>query len=110
MQIDRASLEKLLSLNDRQLQHFITKLAADSGIDPATFNINLREILRYDAIQSFALAVSDAGCGRGLGTSSARACGEAPLRGERETCLGDRKAHGRRGSGAAASFGARRFP
>ena len=44
MQIDRASLERLLTLNDRQLQHFITKLAADSGIDPATFNINLRDV------------------------------------------------------------------
>lgn len=44
MQIDRASLERLLSLNDRQLQHFITKLAADSGIDPATFNINLKDV------------------------------------------------------------------
>ena len=44
MQIDRASLEKLLSLNDRQLQHFITKLAADSGIDPATFNINIKDV------------------------------------------------------------------
>ena len=44
MQIDRTSLDKLLSLNDRQLQHFITKLAADSGIDPATFNIDLRDV------------------------------------------------------------------
>ena len=44
MQIDRASLERLLSLNDRQLQHFITKLATDSGIDPATFNIDLRDV------------------------------------------------------------------
>ena len=44
MQIDRESLDKLLSLNDRQLKHFITKLAADSGIDPATFNIDLRDV------------------------------------------------------------------
>ncbi len=44
MQIDRASLERLLSLNDRQLQHFITKLATDSGIDPAMFNIDLRDV------------------------------------------------------------------
>lgn len=44
MQIDRASLERLLSLNDRQLKSFITKLAADSGIDPATFNINLQDV------------------------------------------------------------------
>ncbi|MBQ7383484.1 MAG: hypothetical protein IJV72_01685 [Clostridia bacterium] len=44
MQIDRQSLEKLLSLNDRQLKNVINKLAADSGIDPATFNINVSDI------------------------------------------------------------------
>ena len=44
MQIDRSALEKLLSLNDRQLQFFITKLATESGIDPATFNIDLRDV------------------------------------------------------------------
>ena len=44
MQIDRASLEKLLSLNDKQLQRFITKLAAESGIDPATLNIDLGNV------------------------------------------------------------------
>ncbi len=44
MQIDRQSLEKLLSLNDRQLKLFINKLAADSGIDPAEFNINTQDI------------------------------------------------------------------
>lgn len=44
MQIDRESLEKLLSLNDRQLKLVINKLAADSGIDPAAFNINTQDI------------------------------------------------------------------
>ena len=44
MQIDRASLEKLLTLNDRQLKLFINKLALDSGIDPASFNIDLKDI------------------------------------------------------------------
>lgn len=44
MQIDRSALEKLLSLNDRQLQYFITKLATESGIDPATFNMDLRDV------------------------------------------------------------------
>ena len=44
MQIDRDSLNKLLTLNDRQLKAFITKLAADSGIDPASFNIDLHDV------------------------------------------------------------------
>lgn len=44
MQIDRDSLNKLLTLNDRQLKAFITKLAADSGIDPASFNIDLQDV------------------------------------------------------------------
>ena len=44
MQIDRDSLQRLLTLNDRQLKGFITKLAADSGIDPASFNINVSDV------------------------------------------------------------------
>ena len=44
MQIDRASLEKLLNLNDRQLKLVINKLAADSGIDPSTLNIDPKNI------------------------------------------------------------------
>lgn len=44
MQIDRASLEKLLQLNDRRLQAIITQLAAQSGIDPNEFNINLSDV------------------------------------------------------------------
>lgn len=40
MQIDREALEKLLSMNDRQLKTIINRLAADSGIDPAQFNID----------------------------------------------------------------------
>lgn len=44
MQIDRESLEKLLTLNDRQLKMVINKLASDSGIDPASFNINPQDI------------------------------------------------------------------
>ena len=44
MQIDRASLEKLLTLNDRQLKLVINKLASDSGIDPASFNIDPKDI------------------------------------------------------------------
>lgn len=44
MQIDRKSLEKLLTLNDRQLSLVIKKLAAESGIDPASLNINPNDI------------------------------------------------------------------
>ena len=44
MQIDRKALEKLLSLNDRQLKHMINKLAADNGIDLSGFNIDTRDI------------------------------------------------------------------
>lgn len=44
MQIDRNALNKLLSLNDRQLKHMINKLAADSGIDLSGFNIDTKDI------------------------------------------------------------------
>lgn len=44
MQIDRNALEKLLSLNDRQLKLVINKLAADSGIDLSGFNIDTKDI------------------------------------------------------------------
>ena len=40
MQINRDNLNKLLSLNDRQLKAMITKIAAQGGIDPAQFNID----------------------------------------------------------------------
>ena len=44
MQIDRASLDKLLSLNDRQLQSIMVRLAEGSGIDPKEFNIDLNSV------------------------------------------------------------------
>ncbi len=40
MQIDRQALEKLLSMNDRQLKTVIDHLVAQSGIDPGQFNID----------------------------------------------------------------------
>lgn len=40
MQIDRKALEGLLSLNDRQLLAIINRLVAQSGIDPAEYNID----------------------------------------------------------------------
>ena len=44
MQIDRASLERLLAMNDRQLLSVVNRLAAGSGIDPATLGINPKDI------------------------------------------------------------------
>lgn len=44
MQIDKQSLERLLSLNDRQLKNIINKLATENGIDPASFNIDPKDI------------------------------------------------------------------
>ena len=44
MQIDRRSLEGLLSLNDRQLMTIINRLVATSGIDPAQFNIDPKDV------------------------------------------------------------------
>ena len=44
MQINRENLDKLLSMNDRQLKMVIQHLAAQSGIDPAQFNIDTNSI------------------------------------------------------------------
>ena len=44
MQINRESLDKLLSLNDFQLKLMINKLATQGGIDPAEFNIDTGSI------------------------------------------------------------------
>ena len=40
MQIDRKSLESLLSLNDKQLVAIINRLVSQSGIDPSEYNID----------------------------------------------------------------------
>ncbi len=44
MQIDRQALDKLLTLNDRQLKTIMLRLAAESGINPADFNIDPKSI------------------------------------------------------------------
>ena len=44
MQIDRRSIEKLLTLNDRQLGLIITKLLSESGMDPKMLNIDPKDI------------------------------------------------------------------
>lgn len=54
MEINRENLNRLLSLNDRQLKMMITRIAAQSGIDPAQFNINT------ESVQSIRQALSSA--------------------------------------------------
>ena len=39
MQLDRKSLNRLLSLNDRQLQAIIEKLASEYGLDLSRFQV-----------------------------------------------------------------------
>ena len=57
MQIDRKNLDALLSMNDRQLMAIIQKLLTESGIDPAQFNINTKDI---SSIRSAISGASDA--------------------------------------------------
>ena len=54
MQIDRASLEKLLTLNDRQLKAVVDKIAAESGIDLSSFSLNPSDIAGIRAALSSA--------------------------------------------------------
>ena len=44
MEIKRENIDKLLALNDWQLKMIIQKIAAESGIDPAQFNIDTGSI------------------------------------------------------------------
>ncbi len=44
MQINRENLDKLLSLNDRQLKTMIQRIAVQGGIDPKDFNIDINSI------------------------------------------------------------------
>ena len=44
MQINRENLDKLLSLNDRQLKMMVQKIASQSGIDPKMLNIDTSSI------------------------------------------------------------------
>lgn len=49
MELKRENIDKLLLLNDWQLKMIIQKIAKESGIDPAQFNIDLASIesIRY---------------------------------------------------------------
>ena len=44
MEINRESVDKLLSLNDWQLKMIIQKIANESGIDPSQYNIDTNSI------------------------------------------------------------------
>ena len=44
MEINREAIDKLLSLNDRQLKSIVQNLVKESGIDPAAFNIDTNSI------------------------------------------------------------------
>ncbi len=44
MQLDKQALDRLLQMNDRQLSLIINKLAAESGIDLSSFNMNPSDI------------------------------------------------------------------
>ena len=55
MNFDRNALNNLLSLNDKQLAGVIEKLASDSGISLADFNITSNDI------SSIRKALSEAG-------------------------------------------------
>lgn len=44
MQIDREALNKLQTLNDRQLKMLIQKLVVQSGLNPSDFNIDPQSI------------------------------------------------------------------
>ena len=55
MEINRDSINRLLSLNDRQLKSIIQNLAKESGIDPSDFNIDT------ESITSIRSALSNAG-------------------------------------------------
>ncbi len=44
MKIDRKNLNALLGMNDRQLTVLINRLLTESGIDPAQFNIDPKNV------------------------------------------------------------------
>lgn len=44
MQLDRKKLDRLLGMNDEQLEAMIQSIAAESGIDPAALGLNPNSI------------------------------------------------------------------
>ena len=57
MEINRDAVNKLLTLNDRQLKMIIQSLVRDSGIDPSQFNIDTGSI---SSIRSALSSATDA--------------------------------------------------
>ena len=54
MTLDKKAVEKLLALNDKQLELVIKKLTAEAGIDPAALQINSANIAALRAALSMA--------------------------------------------------------
>lgn len=54
MTLDKKAVEKLLALNDKQLELVIKKLTAEAGIDPAALQINTANIAALRAALSMA--------------------------------------------------------
>ena len=54
MQIDQKMLNRLLSMNDRQLGEIIQSIAAEAGIDPSALGLN------PESIQSIRQALGNA--------------------------------------------------
>ena len=54
MTLDRNAVNKLLSLNDKQLALVIKKLTAEAGIDPSALQINPSNIAALRAALSMA--------------------------------------------------------
>lgn len=54
MTLDKKAVEKLLALNDKQLELVIRKLTAEAGIDPAALQINASNIAALRAALSMA--------------------------------------------------------
>ena len=54
MTLDKKAVEKLLALNDKQLELVIKKLTAEAGIDPAALQINAANIAALRAALSMA--------------------------------------------------------
>lgn len=44
MQIDRNALNRILNMDDRQLEALITQIAAETGIEPAALGLNPQNI------------------------------------------------------------------
>ncbi len=64
MQIDKNTLNQILSLNDKQLSRIVEKLATEAGLDLSAFNIrdndvkSLRKALEGATDQDIAKAIS----------------------------------------------------